>query len=495
MDELDRLFEDQRGVATSGQILQYLTRRGFEAEVKTGNARTDLARHLLSRRARRPTATTWPGLVPAATAVPVCLGTAAALHGFDTEQPADFHVLSPPGSRLRSADGLVVHRRDGAPLVTIGERPATSPAWTAVEVARSLRRPRALATLDAALRSGTCARPELWRAAVDQAGRRGIVAVRDLIPLADGLAESPMESEARLAMIDGGLPIPTLQYEIIDGNGELRRLDFAWPEERVAVEYDGIDWHSGADAMRRDRRRHAALLGRWMDRDCHRVRGREVSGVGFRCPHRRAASSRSRGVSDRKMPTKLRRVVYRHGRSAGKGLGAGADVAGRAGTQIVDVFGWGARDFGGIGHHAEVPGRRYAALPRVDARTATPAPDRWWCPTTAGPPGSGSSCGCPALSLPSGRGSSRPPWSCRRARRRPSRRDPRRGWPARLPSRCPRRRTSAASRAATPFPPSVNGERAPASAPDACSIRRRRRAARGKPKASPTDWAINGALG
>jgi very-short-patch-repair endonuclease len=68
-----------------------------------------------------------------------------------------------------------------------------------------------------------------------------------------------MESEARLAMIDGGLPPPMLQYEIIDGNGELRRVDFAWPEERVAVEYDGMDWHSGPDAMRRDRRRQVAL--------------------------------------------------------------------------------------------------------------------------------------------------------------------------------------------------------------------------------------------
>ena len=69
-----------------------------------------------------------------------------------------------------------------------------------------------------------------------------------------------MESEARLAMIDGGLPVPELQYEIVDGNGELRRVDFAWPEQRVAVEYDGLDWHSGPDAMRRDRRRTAALL-------------------------------------------------------------------------------------------------------------------------------------------------------------------------------------------------------------------------------------------
>jgi hypothetical protein len=168
-------------------------------------------------------------------------------------------VLNPPGHQLRSTDGLVVHRRDGAPLVMIGERPATSPAWTAVEVARGLRRPRALATLDAALHSGTCDRAEVWRAAVQQAGRRGIVAVRDLIPLADGLAESPMESEARLAMIDGGLPIPKLQYEIIDGNGRLRRVDFAWPEHRVAAQYEGLDWHSRADAMREDRERQAAL--------------------------------------------------------------------------------------------------------------------------------------------------------------------------------------------------------------------------------------------
>jgi len=68
-----------------------------------------------------------------------------------------------------------------------------------------------------------------------------------------------MESEARLAMLDGGLPIPNLQYEIVDCNRELRRIDFAWPEQCVAVEYDGVDWHSDPDAMRRDRRRRAAL--------------------------------------------------------------------------------------------------------------------------------------------------------------------------------------------------------------------------------------------
>lgn len=257
--ELDLLLDNQGGVATSGQILSHLTRHAFDKAVNCG---------VLERiwqgvycRGEPDDVLRLRGLdLSCGKSVPVCLGTAAAAYGFDTEELPDLHVLNPFGGQLRSADGLVVHRRDGAPMVVVDGRLTTTPAWTAVEVARSLRRPRALATLDAALRSGTVKRPDLWRAAVEQAGRRGIVAVRDLIPLADRRAESPMESEARLAMIDGGLPTPELQYEVIDGNRELRRLDFAWPEQRVAAEYDGLDWHSGPEAMRRDRRRAAALL-------------------------------------------------------------------------------------------------------------------------------------------------------------------------------------------------------------------------------------------
>jgi hypothetical protein len=187
------------------------------------------------------------------------LGTAAAAYGFDTEPTGDLHVLNPPGRQLRSADGLVVHRREGAPLTLVAGRPATKPAWTAIEVARGLRRPRALATLDAALRSGTCSRDDLRRAAERQAGRRGIVTARELLGLASPNAESPMESEARLVMIDGGLPPPVLQYEVVDLQGYTWRLDFAWPELRIAAEYDGVDWHSGPDAFLRDRRRSSAL--------------------------------------------------------------------------------------------------------------------------------------------------------------------------------------------------------------------------------------------
>jgi hypothetical protein len=256
--DLCQLLDEQGGVATSAQVLAFLTRRALDAELKSGvlqrvwygiYGRGNVDTQLRLRALDLATGTT----------VAVCLGTAAAAYGFDTEETADLHVLNPGGGQLRSTEGLVVHRRDGAPLRLVAGRPVTAPAWTAVEVACGLRRPRALATLDAALRSGTCSGLDLQKAAWQQAGRRGIVTVRELLPLAAPEAESPMESEARLVMIDGGLPPPMLQYEVVDASRRTWRLDFAWPEFRLAVEYDGVAWHSGPKEFLRDRRRSGAL--------------------------------------------------------------------------------------------------------------------------------------------------------------------------------------------------------------------------------------------
>lgn len=186
-----------------------------------------------------------------------CLGTAAALYGFDTEGTTAVHVLD-PGVRLRPTVGLVVHQRLGAPLQRVQGRLATAPAWTAVEVARTLARPRALATFDAALHSGLCTAADLDTAIAEQKGRRGIVAVRELALLADGRAESAMESEARLVMTDGALPRPELQY-VINGPDQSWRVDFAWPDHGVVAEYESVEWHAGPSQMLRDKARFAAI--------------------------------------------------------------------------------------------------------------------------------------------------------------------------------------------------------------------------------------------
>ena len=256
--ELSAVFAVQGGVATFSQILDHLSRRGMQRHLRTA-ALVKIFPGIYSLGAPDEL-TRLRGLdLRCGQHVAVCLGTAAAVFGFDTEGEIDLHVLNPEGHLLRGYDGLVVHRRDGAPLTNWRTRRLTTPAWTAVEVARGLRRPRALATLDAALRSQTCDERDLLAVAKAQAGRRGIVTVRDLIPLARPGAESPMESEARLVMLDGGLPEPLLQYEIVDRDGRLWRVDFAWPERKVAVEYDGFDWHSSPEALRRDRQKRAAL--------------------------------------------------------------------------------------------------------------------------------------------------------------------------------------------------------------------------------------------
>lgn len=261
---LDRLFETQRGVVTSAQARECLARRELDRYLASG-ALHRVWYGIYSR--DRPTTTLrLHGLdLLTGSNIAVCLATAAATYGFDTEGTTNLHVINPEGRQLRPSDGLIVHRREGAPLTMVKGRPATTPAWTAIEVARGLRRPRALATLDAALRREACSREDLTRAIRVQAGRRGIITVRELFAIASPLAESPMESEARLVMHDGGLPAPVLQYEIIDLNGRLWRLDFAWPEFRVAAEYDGVEWHTAPEAFRRDRIRTAALQDlRWV---------------------------------------------------------------------------------------------------------------------------------------------------------------------------------------------------------------------------------------
>jgi hypothetical protein len=247
------VLEKLGGFATTAQLLTVMTRQQLDVQVKSGG----LVRVWYGVYAAQN-----PNLLGRLAALDIfmgrhavaCMGTAAALHGFDTENTTAIHVLD-PGVRMRPTVGLMVHQRSGAQLQRVAGRLATAPAWTAVEVSRQLRRPRALATLDAALRSMRCTRNEIENAIAEHRGRRGIVAVRELLPFADGRADSAMESEARLVMIDHALPLPELQYPIHGRDGELWRVDFAWPEFRLAAEYESIDWHVGREEMLRDKTR------------------------------------------------------------------------------------------------------------------------------------------------------------------------------------------------------------------------------------------------
>jgi hypothetical protein len=148
----------------------------------------------------------------------------------------------------------------GDVMVVDGVR-VTSPERTAADLGRRLERGAALAALDAFLRLGLLTPASLSDEVVRWRRQRGVVQLRELVKLADGRSESPMESRTRLRLIDAGFPRPVPQWWVTGEGGRPRyRLDLAWPDLKVAVEYDGED-HHGPRQLARDEARRRWLRG------------------------------------------------------------------------------------------------------------------------------------------------------------------------------------------------------------------------------------------
>lgn len=188
-----------------------------------------------------------------------CDRTAAALHGFGTFDDGLLHVTAPDGRSLRPRAGVRLHQWvPRTPTVIAGGFAATAAADTAVDVAASVREIDILPALDAALAVGL-PNDDLEEALLRAKGRRGIAAVRRWSTRADSRAQSPMESRTRYRLICAGLPPPDLQIRV-ELPGQTRFLDLGWEEIRLAVEYDGEDFHTGDGRLARDRRRHNQLV-------------------------------------------------------------------------------------------------------------------------------------------------------------------------------------------------------------------------------------------
>ncbi len=185
-----------------------------------------------------------------------CLHTAAQLHGFGVLDDFATHVVV-AGPRRRPRPGLIVHSTAVSPADVCRHTgvSATCAARTAVDLARILPRPDGLAVLDAALHQRRVSPHSLQEELTRQSPHRGIVTARGLVAMADGKAESPMESRSRLRCIDGGLPPPDLQIDV-RGGGRCHRLDMGWRKQKVGLEYDSLAFHGDHSSLRYDRERH-----------------------------------------------------------------------------------------------------------------------------------------------------------------------------------------------------------------------------------------------
>lgn len=205
---------------------------------------------------------------------------------------APVEVVVPAAGRPRNRSDLVVRSDQLLPgeVVPSAFGPVTSMPRTAFDLARrpdpragAARRPpagrggrgrrrrpgdegqtwlprlgQAVAAVDALLREGRVPVSDVLELAARHPGTRGCRRAVQVLALADPRAESPRESELRVLLVQAGLPVPELQVEVRDSGLFVARLDMAWPEIKVGLEYDGAH-HRERDQHSRDLTRHNAL--------------------------------------------------------------------------------------------------------------------------------------------------------------------------------------------------------------------------------------------
>jgi very-short-patch-repair endonuclease len=184
--------------------------------------------------------------------------SAAVLWGVDAAGPSDDVELTvPPGSSTTTVPGVRIRRwlLEPTHIRLRGGTRTTSPELTAVDIGREDRPvAESVAVVDALVGRGITDLGAVRDAAAAAAGP-GVRRARRVADLADGLAGSPQETRLRLLVRESPLPRPVAQFVVRDPDGcFVARVDFAWPEHRLALEYEGAH-HGRPQQVAKDRAR------------------------------------------------------------------------------------------------------------------------------------------------------------------------------------------------------------------------------------------------
>ena len=145
--------------------------------------------------------------------------TAARIHGLDLLDfaPDEIAITRIPGKGTRKSwQGVRAHVA-ALPARHVTSRlgiPLTTAARTVVDLARTSSYAAGLVVADSALRSRLASEEQLRVVIADCPRWPGLRQAADVVAFADALAESPLESIARVAFRDQGLPPPELQIYV-----------------------------------------------------------------------------------------------------------------------------------------------------------------------------------------------------------------------------------------------------------------------------------------
>ncbi|MBZ5737541.1 type IV toxin-antitoxin system AbiEi family antitoxin domain-containing protein [Nocardioides mangrovi] len=206
---------------------------------------------------------------------PVALSgpSAAEALGVPVWEPGEeTHLLRLDGKAGRREAGRVEHRGHAIAedLTFKAGRPITSGTRTAIDMIAISDTPHALVTVNGLLNAGETTLKQIEYRMRSMRTDPHLLNSHVVLGLADPRIESAGESLASWMFWRQHLPRPTPQYEVRNRNGRvIHRVDFAWPELGVFLEFDGKEKYlrhrrpgeSVVDAVLREKRREELICG------------------------------------------------------------------------------------------------------------------------------------------------------------------------------------------------------------------------------------------
>ncbi|HUF83002.1 MAG TPA: hypothetical protein VMQ81_00255 [Acidimicrobiia bacterium] len=180
-------------------------------------------------------------------------------------QPAE--IVCPRWRRAQH-DGLIVHESKALDRVDtdfVRAIPVTKPELTLLQMAAVCHPAVVEMAFDAAEKRELVSRHSVQAMLQRQGkqGRNGAGVLRELLAgrkPGRRAPESAMETRLIQALRKNGFPEPLPQYEIRAGGEFIARVDVAYPQWKIAIEYDSDEYHAGQLAHRRDSTRRSKIV-------------------------------------------------------------------------------------------------------------------------------------------------------------------------------------------------------------------------------------------
>jgi very-short-patch-repair endonuclease len=149
-----------------------------------------------------------------------------------------------------------VERHD---VTQIGPFPVTTATRTLLDLAAHVPEETLEVCVDAALLRGVTRFRRLERALKESGGkgRKGTARLRKLLTMRGDVppCASPLETRGARFLRKYRFPRPRRQFVVAHKEAFLARVDFAYPERRLAIECDSLQWHAARARWESDRDR------------------------------------------------------------------------------------------------------------------------------------------------------------------------------------------------------------------------------------------------